>query len=179
MAQISRGQLFEVAFWFAFAAAAYALSLQFDRPMDMYRFGATAWPRAIILLIVLAAIGQLYDDLRRTRPVSWAAAKPVQLPDDLAGRSGEYYVRMGMVFGLPLAYTFLLEYTGYYLTTPFLLIGYFFAYGEYRIRRILVLTIAIYVVITVVFTTIFYTGLPVGNWPVFYDINNWILLLFR
>ena len=37
----------------------YAWSFEFDKEIEIYKFGASAWPRAILLLIAVAAIGQL------------------------------------------------------------------------------------------------------------------------
>lgn len=45
--------------WILLAAFLYAYSFEFDKDIEIYQFGATAWPRAILLLIVIAAIGQL------------------------------------------------------------------------------------------------------------------------
>jgi hypothetical protein len=35
------------------------MSFDFDRPIEIYKFGAAAWPRTILLLIAVAAIGQV------------------------------------------------------------------------------------------------------------------------
>jgi hypothetical protein len=33
--------------------------------------------------------------------------------------------------------------------------------------------------INLIFAKLFYVALPVGNWPGFYDINNWLLTAIR
>jgi hypothetical protein len=67
MGRLSPGQWFEVGAWLVVAGAAYGFSLQFDRDIEMYRFGAAGWPRLIILLIALGALGQFVQDLRRAQ----------------------------------------------------------------------------------------------------------------
>ena len=41
----------ELAVWLGLAGAAWLLTYQFDRPVQGYRFGATGWPRTILVLI--------------------------------------------------------------------------------------------------------------------------------
>ena len=57
MGRLSPGQWFEAGIWVVIAGVAYGFSLQFDRDIEMYKFGAAGWPRLIILLIVLGALG--------------------------------------------------------------------------------------------------------------------------
>ena len=52
------GHAIEAALWLLLAAFLYALSFRFEREIEIYKYGATAWPRAILLLIAIAAIGQ-------------------------------------------------------------------------------------------------------------------------
>jgi hypothetical protein len=74
---------------------------------------------------------------------------------------------------------FLLRRTGFYLTTPVFLAAYLYLLGERNAVRIVLVTAIIYVLMNAIFTTIFYVPLPVGNWPVFYDINTWLLESYR
>lgn len=59
MGKLRPGHFVEAGLWLALAAVLYVYSFEFDRSIEIYKFGATAWPRVIILLIVMAAIGQL------------------------------------------------------------------------------------------------------------------------
>ena len=52
------GHAIEAALWLLLAAFLYALSFRFEREIEIYKYGATAWPRAILLLIAIAAVGQ-------------------------------------------------------------------------------------------------------------------------
>src|SRR3546814_9715347 len=56
-----------------------------------------------------------------------------------------------LILVLPLIYTALLEYTGYYFTTPFFLAGYLFLTGERRIKLLVAVPAITYVLLTVVF----------------------------
>lgn len=59
MGNLKTGHLLEAALWLALAAFLYAYSFDFDQSIEIYKFGASAWPRAVLLLIVVAALGQL------------------------------------------------------------------------------------------------------------------------
>jgi hypothetical protein len=83
------------------------------------------------------------------------------------------------LFLIPLVYVWLLPRTGFYLTTPFFLIALLLYAGERRIGAIAATTAIIVFCIYLVFAKLFYVALPIGNWPVFYDINNWLLIAIR
>jgi hypothetical protein len=51
--------LVEAGFWLGLCLFLYVYSFEFDKNIEIYKFGASGWPRAIILLMAIAAIGQL------------------------------------------------------------------------------------------------------------------------
>jgi len=59
MGNLKIGHVVEAALWLALAGVLYAYSFRFDQPIEIYKFGASNWPRAVLLLIVIAALGQL------------------------------------------------------------------------------------------------------------------------
>lgn len=59
MGKLRIGHLVEAALWLSLCLFLYIYSFEFDRNIEIYKFGATAWPRTIILLMALAAVGQL------------------------------------------------------------------------------------------------------------------------
>ena len=59
-------------------------SFEFDRPSDIYKLGAAAWPRAVIVLIIVAALAQYWQQ-RRSQPTRYqqhAVGSSTELPDD-------------------------------------------------------------------------------------------------
>jgi len=181
MKRLSPGQWFEVAFWIAFAALAYALTFQFDRDIEMYKFGASGWPRVVILLIVLSAIGQFFHHVRTRRQELLGAPLPAR--PGLLQRVANYGLgstaRMVIILALPVIYAVLLPYTGYYFTTPIFLGSYLYMSGERRLKWLILVPLAIYVVVTILFTRLLFVSLPVGYWPGFYDFSNWLIVLIR
>ena len=58
MGKLRLGHICEAVFWLALATFLYIESFDFDRGIEIYKFGATGWPRALLLLVAVAAIGQ-------------------------------------------------------------------------------------------------------------------------
>lgn len=176
MGRLSAGQWFEFGTWLAVAGVAYGFSLQFDRDIEMYKFGAAGWPRLIILLIALGALGQVVQDLRRGR------GQPVpesNYRDRFSEHDWRFVLRMGLTLALPVVYASLLQGMGFYFLTPFFLVAYLYLTGEHRVIPLVLVPLLIYCVITFIFTRLLYVGLPVGYWPGFYDFGNWVIIMAR
>lgn len=178
MRGMTRGQAFEVAFWLLFAAGAFALTFTFDQEIEIYAFGAAGWPRAVTLLVALAALGQLWADLR-AGPASASGYAVV----DAARRGGDaavrFYSRMALTLGLPLLYASLLETIGFYCLTPFFIAAYLVLLGERRWPWVLGITLGIYAMFLLLFARLLFVGLPTGNVSPFYDVSNWLLVVIR
>jgi hypothetical protein len=175
--RITRGELFEVAFWLAFAAAAFALSFKFDQEIEIYKFGATGWPRVVIVLIVLGALGQLFNDIKARLAGSTRennAPSPAR-----AGVGPGYAFRITAILVAPFVFAFLLEYIGFYSLAPFFVAAFLYIGGERRWGRIVGISLFIYALMILLFAKLLFVGLPVGNWHPFYDFSNWLLVLLQ
>jgi len=176
MGRLSLGQWFEVGIWLVVAGAAFGFSLHFDRSIEMYRFGAAGWPRVIILLIALAALGQFVQDLRTAEDTQ---PQESGFFDSFSDHGGHFILRMGLTLVLPIVYAALLQGMGYYFLTPFFLAGYLYLTGERRVTALILVPLFIYGTVTLIFTRLLYVGLPIGYWPGFYDLGNWFVVLLR
>lgn len=173
-------QWIEFGFWLLLAALAWYFSYEFSREVQMYRFGAAGWPRLIIVLVVFAAIGQLFYEWQTARnPDVSEADLPPTMWDRISDMGTAPVVRMGLLLLLPICYALLLQNTGFYLTTPVFLTAYLFVSGERRWGRVILIPLVISGAVTVLFTRYLYMSLPVGYWPGFYDFSNWLVVLLR
>ncbi|MGI9493417.1 MAG: tripartite tricarboxylate transporter TctB family protein [Geminicoccaceae bacterium] len=163
--------LLELVTWLVLALAAFILSFQFSEEPGTYQWGAASWPRAVIGLMAFTACVHGFMRFKRAE-VSTPAG------DEEANSGGSFFDSLGL-FLIPLVYAWLLPRTGFYLTTPFFLIAFLLYVGERRWRVILITTLIVIAVINLIFSKLFYVALPVGNWPGFYDINNWLLTAIR
>jgi len=176
MQKLTVGQWTEIAIWLAVAGLAFGYSFEFSREIEFYKFGASGWPRVIIAMIVLGAIGQFVQDLLK------AKTDPVYDPgyfSQFSEHGAGFMVRMGLTLALPIAYAMLLQGMGYYFLTPFFLAFYLYLTGERRIKMLIFVPLPIYGVITFLFTSVLPISLPIGYWPGFYDFGNWVVVLLR
>jgi hypothetical protein len=173
MGRLSRSQILEVAFWLGFAVLAYAFSFDFDREIEIYRFGASGWPRVVILLIAVAALCQVFQLLRDGNKGA------VQMAEAPPGRRLEDSMRIAAVLGLPVLYAALLDVSGFYFTTPIFIAAYLWLNGERRLPWLLGVPLLLYAFLLTVFTKLLYIGLPVGYVRPFYDFSNWLLVLIK
>lgn len=65
MGKLRTGHLVEAGLWLGLCLFLYIYSFEFEKDIEIYKFGATAWPRAIILLMTIAALGQLFHHWKR------------------------------------------------------------------------------------------------------------------
>lgn len=65
MGQLRVGHLVEAGLWLSLCLFLYIYSFDFDKDIEIYKFGASAWPRVIILLMAVAAIGQLFHHWKK------------------------------------------------------------------------------------------------------------------
>lgn len=59
MGNLRAGHIVEACVWLSLVLFLYIYSFEFDKEIEIYKFGASAWPRTILLLVAIAAIGQL------------------------------------------------------------------------------------------------------------------------
>ncbi len=176
MGRLTAGQWFETGIWLAIAGLAFGYSFQFDREIEMYRFGASGWPRVIIFLIALGTIGQFAQNLLQSK--RGQGSDPGYF-SQFSEHGHRFFIRMGATLALPMVYSVLLQGMGYYFLTPFFLAAYLYLTGERRVSRLILVPGVIYAVITVIFTRFAYVGLPVGYWRGFYDFGNWFVVFIR
>ena len=65
MGRLNRGHLIEAAIWLTIVAVFYAYSFEFNQTIEIYIFGATAWPRVVLLLLLFATLGNLYHQYKK------------------------------------------------------------------------------------------------------------------
>lgn len=155
-------------FWLVIAGTFYGLTFNFDDTTGDYAWGPAAWPRAVLLLMVVGAI------------VNYIANRPAP-GSEATGRAfdtREVLSTVGMI-AVPLIYLWLIPRAGFYVSTLVFLLAYMAYLGERRWPYLLTVTVFLFAAVNVVFTRLFYVALPTGSWPVFYDVSNWFVTFMR
>ncbi len=100
----------EAAIWLILAAFLFIQTFSFNQEIEIYRYGAAAWPRTVIVLMALAAIGQLI--FNRTRANRYEASKLSQALDESTADQAEesdssglkWYLHTLFLVALPFVY---------------------------------------------------------------------------
>lgn len=156
-------------FWLVLAATFYGLTFRFDDAGGNFAWGPAAWPRAVLLLMMVAAI------------VNYIANRPGREASGGAGWSmdrGEIVGTLAMI-AAPLVYVWLMPRMGFYVATLVFLPVYMRLLGERRWPYVAGVTVFLFVVVNLMFTRLFYVALPTGRWPGFYDVSNWLVTFIR
>lgn len=106
MNRLTTSHIIEVAFWLLLACFFFYHSFEFDKEIEIYKYGATLWPRTILLLIVLAAIGQLLDQRKngdRASSNTMAAAHEDSAQETEFGGL-KWYINTFVLLAIPFIY---------------------------------------------------------------------------
>ena len=167
----------EWAIWIVIAGIVYIQMGSFDKEIAEYAFGATGWPIALCIGVVLGASGQLANQLLS------ANADDVEHQDnDIPASSRLSHWRLIQrvaIFVLPLIYLFLVPYVGFYLATPVFVIALLLVLEVSAPLAIIGVTVVVYGLVLLLFTRFFFVALPTGRIAAFYDLNNAIIGLVR
>jgi hypothetical protein len=175
MGNLKKSDVIEAAFWLSLASIFFAFTYQFNQPIEIYKFGATGWPRAIILTMIVVTLGNVIYNIKH-------GAKPLKSRIGASDKSDavEYhslsdYIKTAVILLLPLIYALLLKPVGFYSGTPIFIALIMLAWGERRVGFIIGSTMVIYSLLILLFMVVLNAPLPQGNVSPFYDISAFML----
>lgn len=174
MGSLTRAHWFEAGVFLAIVAIFYVFSFEFNQPIEIYRYGATAWPRVIIGTLLLATIGNIWFQYKHG---SASQVTIGQSEDETDLSDPKMIIRMAAVLLTPLVFAWLLKPVGIYASAPFFIAAIMWLFGERRWKAILIMTAVIYVLFIGLFLVILNAPLPQGNVSPFYDFSAWILTM--
>jgi len=175
MGKLSRPDIFETVFWLLISVIFFVVSFSFNQPIEIYKFGATGWPRVILFLMALVCLGNFYYAYSKGSKAQEGRVGAKENDEPIEYTSIGQYFKTGMVLMLPLVYALSLKPVGFYSGTPIFIALIMIAWGERRVRFILINTILIYAILIVLFMLVLNAPLPQGNMSPFYDISAFML----
>ena len=175
MGKLGRTDIFEAVFWLLIAIIFFAFSFNFNQPIEIYKFGATGWPRVILFLMALVALGNFYQAYSKGSAAQEGRVGAKENDEPIEYTSTGQYIKTGMILILPLLYGLSLKPVGFYSGTPIFIALIMIAWGERRVRFILTNTILIYAILIGLFMLVLNAPLPQGNMSPFYDISAFML----
>lgn len=176
MGRLNRSHLIEAAIWLSIVVVFYAYSYEFNQTIEIYIFGATGWPRMVLLLLLVATLGNLYHQYRNGSDAQGGilgAAAEVDRASIFADHATA--IRMAIVLLAPFAFAFLLRPVGIYFSAPFFIALVMILFGERSWKAIAIMTLIIYITFIGLFLVILNAPLPQGNVSPFYDFSAWML----
>ena len=101
MGNLKKSDLIEAVFWLALAGIFFAVTYDFNQPIEIYKFGATGWPRTILLLMALVALGNVFYTLRHGGKALKSRVGASEEPDQIEYRGLRDYLKTGFILLLP------------------------------------------------------------------------------
>ena len=165
----------EAVIWLVIAIVFFAVSFEFNQPIEIYKFGATGWPRVILALMAVVAFGNFYHSYKKGAQAQTGRVGANEEAEAVEYKSFSQYLQTGWLLILPLFYAISLKPVGFYCGTPFFIALIMVAWGERRIAYILYSTLIIYGLLLLLFMVVLNAPLPQGNMSPFYDVSAFIL----
>ena len=170
-----RARVAEGLIWLGFAALVFALTFEFNRPLRGYEFGATGWPRFMILMIAFGAGGLLISGILKARSSNANSGESSYNPltnserADDRGNGATAWARQILepkrllTFGLPIVYVLAMQRFGFLFVSPFFLAAYMYLFGYRRWSTLIWVNVLIYALVLLIFVRILYTAFPPGR----------------
>jgi len=174
LGRLTRGHWVEAAVFLLIVAVFYGFSFEFNQPIEIYRYGATAWPRVIVGILLIATIGNIWFQYNYGSASQGGIG---QSEDETDFSDSGLITRMAAVLITPLVFAWLLKPVGIYFSAPFFIAAIMWLFGERRWRALVIMTVVIYVLFIGLFLFILNAPLPQGNVSPFYDFSAWILTM--
>lgn len=168
--------MIEAGIWVLIAAIAFGYSFEFNQPIEIYKFGATAWPRIIILLLLVVTIGNLYHQYRNGSAVQEGRVGVAETDESRTDYSNPATLaKIIAILFTPFLFAWLLKPVGMYSGAPIFIAIIIWLFGERRWKWILGITLLIYAILLGLFVVTLNAPLPQGNMSPFYDFSGFIL----
>ena len=172
MGRLTRTHLVEAGVFLLVVAIFFGFSFEFNQPIEIYRYGATAWPRVIIGILLIATLGNIWFQYKNGS----SSQDTIGQSDDGADFSDPGTIRrMTAVLLTPFVFAWLLKPVGIYFSAPFFIAAIIWLFGERRWKAILIMTVVIYLLFIGLFLVVLNAPLPQGNVSPFYDYSAWVL----
>ena len=176
MGQLSKAHLIETAVWSLIALVFFSYTFEFNQPIEIYKFGATGWPRVILLLLLLVTAGNFFHQYRHGSAVQKGRVGIAETDDTETDYSNPAtLLKVVSILLTPFIFAYLLKPVGMYSGAPIFIALVIYLFGERRWKWILGITLLIYAILLGLFVVVLNAPLPQGNVSPFYDFSGFIL----
>ena len=67
MSKLKVSHIVETSVWIVIIAVFFAFSFEFDQEIEIYIFGATGWPRAVLGILLLVVFGNFFTYIKKVQ----------------------------------------------------------------------------------------------------------------
>ena len=175
MRQFTKMHFIESTVWVSLVILLFAFSFEFDKEIEIYKFGAAGWPRAVLGMLLLVIVGNIFHQMRHGDNIQTGRVGVNEDEMSYVDRTFGSIVTLTLFLLAPLLYAWSLKPIGFYSATPFFIASIICLLGEVRVRRVLSITTLIYGLLILLFLLILNAPLPQGTVSPFYDFSAFML----
>jgi hypothetical protein len=158
-----------------FAVAFLVLSEQFaGNRISQYDPGATIWPRAALIVILVAGLLNIFLLYRRARKRGESVVPSLSSEVTTLSKKQRQYL---LAIALSVAFFFSQDYVGFFVSAPIFLFAFSYAIGYRDMVKLTVFSLVTGLVVFFLFRNVVNIALPYGSGP-FREISIWAANLF-
>jgi hypothetical protein len=177
MTKLKTRHIVETLVWLLTVVVFYLFSFEFDQEIEIYKFGATGWPRVILGLLLLVTLGNFLHLYKKGSEAQQGRVGISDVEEEISYDGIGSIKKLIAILSLPLIFSWSLKPVGFYSATPVFIALTIMLLGEKRIKWVLGITLFIYLVLILLFMVILNAPLPQGNVSPFYDFSAFMLTL--
>ena len=177
MSKLKTSHIVETLVWLSIVLVFYLFSFEFDQEIEIYKFGATGWPRVILGLLLLVTLGNFLHLYKKGSEAQQGRVGISDVEEEISYDGIGSIKKLIAILSLPLIFSWSLKPVGFYSATPFFIALLIVLLGEKRIKWILSITLFIYFLLILLFMVILNAPLPQGNVSPFYDFSALMLTI--
>jgi len=177
MSKLKKSHIVETLVWLTIVAVFYVYSFEFGQEIEIYKFGATGWPRFILGFLLLVTLGNLLHLYKKGSEAQHGRVGITDQDEEISYDGIGSIQKILAILALPLIFAWSLKPVGFYSATPVFIALTILLLGEKRIKWVLGITLFIYFLLILLFMVILNAPLPQGNISPFYDFSAFMLTL--
>jgi len=177
MSKLKTSHKVETLIWLTIVVVFFGYSFEFSQEIEIYKFGATGWPRVVLGLLLLVTLGNFLHLYKKGSEAQQGRVGITDQEEDISYDGIGSIKKLIAILAMPLIFAWSLKPVGFYSATPVFIVLIILLLGEKRIKWVIGITLFIYFLLIFLFMVILNAPLPQGNISPFYDISAFMLTL--
>ena len=177
MSKLKTSHKVETLIWLTIVVVFFGYSFEFSQEIEIYKFGATGWPRVVLGLLLLVTLGNFLHLYKKGSEAQQGRVGITDQEEDISYDGIGSIKKLIAILATPLIFAWSLKPVGFYSATPVFIVLIILLLGEKRIKWVIGITLFIYFLLIFLFMVILNAPLPQGNISPFYDFSAFMLTL--